>query len=104
MVILIKNNHIVAGHDIGSGGLITTLMEMCFSSNNISANIDLSVLNEKDTVKVLFSENSGIIIQVDNEEVEKTFSKNGINALKIGEVISGNTLNIKNFENKYSFD
>ena len=102
--ILIKNNHIVAGHDIGSGGFITTLMEMCFSSNNISANIDLSVLNEKDIVKALFSENSGIIIQVDNEEAEKTFSKNGINALKIGEVISGNTLNIKNFENKYSFD
>ena len=79
-------------------------MEMCFSSNNISANIDLSILNEKDIVKALFSENSGIIIQVDNEEAEKTFSKNGINALKIGEVISGNTLNIKNFENKYSFD
>ena len=92
------------GHDIGSGGFITTLMEMCFSSNNISANIDLSILNEKDIVKALFSENSGIIIQVDNEEAEKTFSKNGINALKIGEVISGNTLNIKNFENKYSFD
>ena len=79
-------------------------MEMCFSSNNISANIDLSILNEKDIVKALFSENSGIIIQVDNEEAEKTFSKNEINALKIGEVINGNTLNIKNFENKYSFE
>ena len=53
---LIKNDLIIAGHDIGSGGLITSLLEMCFPSINISANIDLSALNEKDSVKLLFSE------------------------------------------------
>ena len=36
--------------------------------------------------------------------MEKTFAKNRINALKIGEVTSGKTLKIKNFENTYSFD
>ena len=30
----IVNNQIIAGHDIGSGGLITTLLEMCFSPQN----------------------------------------------------------------------
>ena len=33
---MIKNNLIVAGHDIGSGGFITSLMEMCFSTRNLS--------------------------------------------------------------------
>jgi phosphoribosylformylglycinamidine synthase len=28
---LIKDRQIAAGHDIGSGGLITTLLEMCFA-------------------------------------------------------------------------
>ena len=27
---LIKNEQIVAGHDVASGGLITTLLELCF--------------------------------------------------------------------------
>ena len=101
---LIKNNFMIAGHDIGSGGFITTLMEMCFSSNNISANIDLTSLKESDIIKLLFSENSGVIIQASNNEVEKTFTKNGINAFKIGEVIKGSVLKIKNFDNEYSFD
>ena len=29
---LIQNNTIVAGHDVASGGLITTLLELCFST------------------------------------------------------------------------
>jgi phosphoribosylformylglycinamidine synthase len=28
-------DNILAGHDIGSGGLITTLLEMCFADNNL---------------------------------------------------------------------
>ncbi len=38
---LIRNDKIQAGHDIGSGGLITTLLEMCFADVNLGANIDL---------------------------------------------------------------
>ena len=34
---MIRKDHIVAGHDIGSGGLITSLLEMCFPSVNVSA-------------------------------------------------------------------
>src|SRR5690606_24689774 len=32
---IIKDNNIVSGHDVGSGGLITTLLEICFSGTNI---------------------------------------------------------------------
>jgi phosphoribosylformylglycinamidine synthase len=40
-------DNILAGHDIGSGGLITTLLEMCFADNNLGAKIDFSVLKRK---------------------------------------------------------
>src|SRR5690606_23542687 len=36
---LILEDEIAAGHDIGSGGLITTLLEMCFSGYNLDADI-----------------------------------------------------------------
>ena len=59
---------IAAGHDIASGGLITTLLEMCFSDINLGAEIDLSSINQKDSIKLLFSENSGVVIQTHNDE------------------------------------
>ena len=62
---LIQKDAITAGHDIASGGLITTLLEMCFADVNLGANFDISSLNEEDTIKVLFAENSGIVFQAD---------------------------------------
>ncbi len=68
---LIRKDLIFAGHDVGSGGLITTIMEMCFADNNIAANIDLTAIGEKDSIKLLFSENPGIIIQSKDQSIEK---------------------------------
>ena len=31
---LIDQETIIAGHDVSSGGLVTTVLEMCFSENN----------------------------------------------------------------------
>ena len=101
---LIKNDLIIAGHDIGSGGLITSLLEMCFPSINISANIDLSALNEKDSVKLLFSENCGLIVQSKSEEIEKIFTQFSVEYYKIGEVISGDSMMIKNGSDKFVFE
>ena len=39
----ISNRKINAGHDIGSGGLITTLLELCFASN--SGNVKIISIN-----------------------------------------------------------
>ncbi|HIO26558.1 MAG TPA: phosphoribosylformylglycinamidine synthase, partial [Flavobacteriaceae bacterium] len=52
---LIKDDLILAGHDVASGGLITTLLEMCFAYTNLGAELDLSKLNEEDSAKVLFN-------------------------------------------------
>ena len=63
---LIKSNLVEAGHDISAGGLITALLEMCFADVNLGADIDLTCLNEQDIVKALFSENSGVLLQVND--------------------------------------
>jgi len=51
----IKAGNIISGHDIGSGGLITTLLELCFADNHLGATLDLSAAEEADTIKLLFS-------------------------------------------------
>ena len=87
----IKANLIVAGHDIGSGGLLTTLLEMCFADVNVGARLDFSSFTEKDLVKILFSENIGIVLQAkDDATFEKAFE--GIELFKLGKVTSSPNL------------
>ncbi|MUH37800.1 phosphoribosylformylglycinamidine synthase [Zobellia amurskyensis] len=93
---LIKEDEIVAGHDVASGGLITTLLELCFADTNLSAEFDLSSLGEADTIKLLFSENSGIVFQAKNASVEQKLADLNIDFKKIGSVVSGTVLKIKN--------
>ncbi len=94
---LIAEDQILAGHDIGSGGLITTLLELCFADVDLGANLDLSTLNEADTTKVLFAENIGLVFQAkDNTTVEDKLSKANISFHKIGTVVESDRLNIKN--------
>ena len=101
---LIHNKQIVAGHDIASGGLITTLLELCFSDNGLGAEIDLTSLGEADTVKVLFSENSGIVFQAKDTSVETIFKSNGIDALRIGSILETGTLKLKNYQAKFNLN
>ncbi|MEE3998894.1 phosphoribosylformylglycinamidine synthase [Tenacibaculum sp. FZY0031] len=93
---LIKEGKIVAGHDVASGGLITTLLELCFADVNVGANLDLSPLNEADSIKLLFAENSGIVFQATDASVEQTLADNNIEFFKIGSVTESDRLNIKN--------
>ena len=82
---LILQDQIVAGHDIGSGGLITTLLEMCFADTQLGATLDLSSLPEKDLVKLLFAENIGIVFQAKNDAmVESALAS--LEYFKIGSV------------------
>ncbi len=101
----INNGLIAAGHDVGSGGLITTLLEMCFADVNLAANYDLSGLNEADTVKALFNENIAVVLQANNNEaLEALFTEAGIEAIKIGTVVADNTVTVKNNADSFSFD
>ena len=101
---LIKQDLIVAGHDVASGGLITTLLELCFADQDLSANIDLTNLGEADAIKVLFSENAGIVFQAKDNSVETILKSNNIQFNTIGSVVSGNTMTVKNYSEEFSFD
>ena len=100
---LIKARKIKAGHDVGSGGLIVTLLEMCFADVNLGANFDLSVLQESDTVKALFNENISLVFQAEST-AEAIFAQNGITIFKIGSVIEDNTVIIKNNSDSFTFN
>jgi len=94
---LIKANQIVAGHDIGSGGLITTLLEMCFADVNLGANISFESFTEKDLVKILFSENIGVVLQAKEDAIfEKAFEN--LEYFKIGTSQNSDKLTINNLE------
>ena len=100
---LIKEDKILSGHDISSGGLITSLFEMCFTDNSVGMDIDLTTLKEEDIVKILFSENSGIIFQ-SKSKLNQFFDKEEISFHEIGKVVNSDCLNIKNYDNTYSFN
>ncbi len=93
---LIKQRKVLAGHDVASGGLITTLLEMCFPSQNIGMELDFSKVGH-DMVKVLFSENAGIVLQVADDSVEKELLKTGVPFFKIGNAIDEAVLDINEF-------
>ncbi|SFN75667.1 phosphoribosylformylglycinamidine synthase [Bizionia echini] len=99
---LIKTDKIVAGHDVASGGLITTLLEMCFADKNLGAEIDLSHLNEKDSIKLLFSENAGIVFQATDNSVEQLLIDANIEFFNIGTVQESDVLSIINHNEVYT--
>lgn len=100
---LIKEGKINAGHDVGSGGLITTLLEMCFASVEVGADIDLTSLNEVDSVKVLFNENVSLVFQAD-DSIESIFLNNQIQLHKVGKVVKGPKVSIKNHQENFEFN
>ncbi|MCF6295051.1 MAG: phosphoribosylformylglycinamidine synthase [Flavobacteriaceae bacterium] len=93
---LIRNGNIVAGHDVASGGLITTLLEMCFAENNLGAELDITNLGEKDSFKVLFAENSGIVFQAKDASIETILKDANIEFFNIGKITESDVLSIIN--------
>jgi len=99
---LIRNDKIVAGHDVASGGLITTLLELCFADVNLGADLNLSALNENDAFKILFAENAGIVIQSTDNSIEQILSDANIEFFNIGKVTESDTLNIVNNDETFT--
>jgi len=102
---LIMKEKILSGHDISAGGMLTTLLEMCFSNTAGGLSINLSALNEADIIKVLFSQNPGIFIQVrDEDEVAEILLEHGISYLSVGHPVNERSLFITNHDYKIKFD
>ena len=64
---LVKEKLILAGHDIGSGGLITSLLEMCFA--NRAGGIDIKGISLPMT-EFFFSEKPGVLLQVADSKLK----------------------------------
>ncbi|MDM1328318.1 phosphoribosylformylglycinamidine synthase [Myroides odoratimimus] len=101
---LVANEQIAAGHDIGSGGLVTSLLEMTFADVNLGAKYDLTALNEKDTVKALFNENIALIVQAkDDATLEQALAAKGVIATKIGTVTTDEQVSFTNGADHFTF-
>ena len=100
---LILNKKIISGHDVSSGGLITCLLEMCFPTEKVGMEIDMTLLNESDTIALLFSENSGLVLQ---SEIDLTthFGKYEIECFHIGKVTQTGKLTFQNNNDQLNLD
>ena len=84
---LVNKGLILAGHDISAGGLITTLLEMCFANTEGGMEINLDKFKHEDIVKILFAENPGVVIQIADKhkhEVKKILEDAGVGFVKLG--------------------
>lgn len=105
---MINKGWIMAGHDISAGGLITTLLEMCFANTEGGLRINLHDIVGDDMVKALMAENPGVVIQVSDkhkEEFKKYMEDAAISYAKIGfPVPTERTIVVKNGDNEHTFD
>ena len=84
---LVDKGLILAGHDISAGGLITTLLEMCFANTDGGMEINVDKFGHHDIVKVLLAENPGVVVQVadkDKHEFKKIMDEAGVGYVKLG--------------------
>ncbi len=90
---LVREEAIVAGHDVSSGGLITTLVEMAIVGDT-GCRISIS---ESDVTGMLFAEEPAVVLQVEAAKIEralKILADAKIEAQPLGEV-AGTTFSLK---------
>ena len=100
---LIYNKKILSGHDISSGGFITSILEMNFSNENYGMELDLNGFQEKDLIKILFNESPGLILQVDSKTASE-LKRFKLNVIKFGKPISNRSLIINHNYSKIKLD
>lgn len=104
---MVQESLILAGHDISSGGLVTALLEMNFPNTEGGMKVNLTAFNEKDPARVLFSEFSGVVVQIQEESlsrVEEIAEENNIIIYNIGSYTPRRDLTITSHKLKLSLD
>lgn len=90
---LINRGLVLAGHDISAGGLMTAMLEMCFANPNGGLDVRLDKLRHTDVIKILFSENPGVLIQVKHHHlVEKILEDYGVGGAIVARPIEARKL------------
>jgi len=101
---LVNNGLVLAGHDISAGGMITALLEMCFANVNGGAEVTVS---GKDSCTAMFSENSGVLMQIakaDLAKVQEILSADKIKFVEIGKPTADRNLKVTIAGNTTTFD
>ena len=106
---MIEKGWIMADHDISAGGLITTLLEMCFANTKGGMHINLhDICKDGDVVKALFAENPGVVIEVSDEhkqEFKDFMEEQGVGFAKIGyPVEDSRSILVKAGDEELTFD
>ena len=84
---LLRKRLLLAGHDRSDGGLITTLLEMCFGGD---CGCHITMENAADMLSYWFNEELGLIVEVDNEKVAEViaaYEEVNVPIFKMGETM-----------------
>lgn len=100
---LIRKGLIIAGHDVSAGGLITCLLEMCFSDPKAGLKVDLSALESSDLIHLLFAENAALLIQAKDKKIEAELKEMGIEAYQIGRIGEADQLEVSFHSQSHTF-
>jgi phosphoribosylformylglycinamidine synthase len=102
---MIDEKMIIAGHDISAGGMITTMLEMCFANSTGGMAVNLTEIDERDTVRLLYSQNPGVIVQVADEmDAEEYLYDRMISFVSIGHPVKERKIFVTNGDSRYEFD
>ncbi|MDD4697344.1 MAG: phosphoribosylformylglycinamidine synthase [Fermentimonas sp.] len=102
---LVDRGLILAGHDVSAGGMITAMLEMCFANPNGGLEARLDKIRNSDVIKILFSENPGVLIQVKHHRlVEKILQDYGLGFAIVARPIEDRKLVIAKDEFNQEFD
>ncbi len=99
---LIRENLILAGHDISAGGLLTALLEMCFPTPGVGLKADIRALGN-DAVAALFAENPGVLIQVSGTNAMEQLKNSGIVYQAVAEVNASGWLEVRTTNQSLAF-
>ena len=102
----LRRGILVAGHDISGGGLITALLELCFSHTEGGLSVDLSAFPESDWIKLLFAENPGVLVQTsDPEQLEALLRDASLGFVRLATpVLSSRTLTLHQGNRRLELD
>lgn len=92
---LLRERLLLAGHDRSDGGLITTVLEMCFGGD---CGCVLDVATEASALEYLFNEELGLVVEVDDAKVEavlKAYAEAEVPVSVIGTTQKANHVTIR---------
>ena len=73
-----------AGHDVSAGGMLVALLEMCFANVDGGLEVDLDAIPDPDLVKILFSENPAVLLQVPaDDRLEAILREAGVHFYRV---------------------